>query len=404
MNPESSGIRHKNGTWTDALGLLQSGIVDMWATSAFVTLERNSDFIYTTPFTMEKYGALMKRQTGFDVNINSVTAGIDVTIYGYLFAILTLLLFVCYINEKCQQAKDRNSIWQLFTSLLPSNGHQWKNQTGAARKVLMAMSGFGILILSALYQAKYSEQLMIPVAPPVVTLKDIESYVLSGNAKLMFPYDNAPVMQYVEHVSPVLNESMTVNQPIYNSYFVTMLHLINSRNAIMFDRESLVLHLLSTLEPDLCANYVYVSFDDWTRVLGALIMRKERVDVLEEMNLVVAERMSFVDDYIQSFQLKDECRQHIFPVNTPNPSYSSLQLVKIGGAFVFLFFFLSLSIVVLSVEVVLGKCVGNDEVEMEDIMETFEIHLRVDNTFGNRKRKKIFARYLYLLEAIQDDD
>ena len=38
--------------------------------------------------------------------------------------------------------------------------------------------------------------------------------------------------------------------------------------------------------------------------------------MLESMNLIVAERMSFVDEYIQTFNLSDECKKRIYPVYT----------------------------------------------------------------------------------------
>jgi hypothetical protein len=70
-----------------------------------------------------------------------------------------------------------------------------------------------------------------------------------------------------------------------------------------------------------------ISFEEWTQIYGALIMRKERVDILEFMNVIVAVRMSFVHDFIQSNQLNEKCQKHIFPVFTfcfVTPSYYNL--------------------------------------------------------------------------------
>ena len=103
MMSHSAGIRSPNGTWSEALGLLQSGIVDMWADDAYVTLERSEDFIYTTPFAIERYGALMKRQEKvFYIESDGLTAGIRFDVYALLVAILILLLVVSAINERYQ--------------------------------------------------------------------------------------------------------------------------------------------------------------------------------------------------------------------------------------------------------------------------------------------------------------
>jgi hypothetical protein len=157
---DNSGDLVENGTWTGALCQMQSGVADMWATDASVTLERTKGFHLTTLYMIGKYGALMKRQTSFSIDI------------------------------------------------------------------------------------KLSQQALIH--------KCMDSY----------------------------------------------------------------LHF-----------YLYISFDEWTRSYAGLIMRKERVGILEFMNVIAAERMPFVYDFIQSNQLNEKCQKHIFPVFTfyfVTPSYYNL--------------------------------------------------------------------------------
>src|SRR4051794_28389010 len=109
-----AGHTQPNGTWTDNLGLVQTGTIDMWAASASMTLERNADFLFTTVFGIEKYGALMKRQDGFSMEMSHVTAGIDLQTYGIMFAIFAFLFIVCLLNERLQQSNERNSTWHLL--------------------------------------------------------------------------------------------------------------------------------------------------------------------------------------------------------------------------------------------------------------------------------------------------
>jgi hypothetical protein len=126
------GALLENGTWTNALGELQSGIVDIWAVDASVTLLRSENgFIYATPFIIEKYGALMKRPTEiFSIETKSVTAGIGLSVYALLFAFLLANFLISYINEQMQPQYERNSTWHLILSLFPENGQMWPHQYG----------------------------------------------------------------------------------------------------------------------------------------------------------------------------------------------------------------------------------------------------------------------------------
>src|SRR3569832_1203177 len=166
----------------------------MWVVDVAITLERSEGgFIYTTPFAIDKYGALMKRPTKmFEIETKSVTAGIGLGVYALIFAFLVANFLISYINEKVHQPNERNSIWHLLLSLFPSNGKEWPNQFGLTRKVLIATSGFAILILTSLYHAKQAEVFMIPTAPPTLTLKDIENAISSNNAKLMVYFEDSP--------------------------------------------------------------------------------------------------------------------------------------------------------------------------------------------------------------------
>jgi hypothetical protein len=404
MNYTAGGIRLSNGTWTDALGLLYDGNVDMLTVGTPVTLDGYNDFLYTTPFIVQKYSALMKRQTGaLSIHVNGLTGGIDVSIYGILFAILLFLFCVSWINERCQRvSNEHNSTWHLLQSFFPLNGEMWPQQTGWTRKVLITTSGFAILILSSLYQAKLSEQLMIPYPPPVITIAHIERAVSSGNARMFFTYENGPVMTYVASVSPILNSSMRVHPPMYYTELHDILHQIDTHNAILFETDGLGLHALSELEPTLCVNYVYVTFDEWMRTFSGIIMRKQRDDLLESMNVIVAERMSFVDRHIQSTQLDDECSKHIFPVYTPDPKFHTLVLADFSGAFTFLFTLLTMSGCMLLCEVWVWRYHVRALRPPRKIIEPFETVLKVhvDATMSTELREQIFMTYVQLVELM----
>jgi hypothetical protein len=402
---DTAGTRLENGTWTGVLGQLQSGIVDIWASSSFVTLERsNAGFIYTTSHIIDKYGALMKRQTTmFSIETKSVTAGIGLSVYALIFAFLFMNFLISYINERVQQTNERNTIWDLLLSFFPSNGKEWPNQFGLTRKVLLATSGFGILILSSLYQAKQAEVLMVPIPLPDFTLRDIESAVSTHSAKLLIYDESSPHLNYIKSMSNSLANSLKYNPAMFASNWNSKLDAINTENGIYVHAESYLLHLLAKIEPHLCANYLYIPLDEWTRMYAGLIMRKERVDILEPMNVIVAERISFVDDYMQSLQMSEECRKHIFPVYTSDPKYSPLQLVKINGVFVFLFIFLCVSVGVLFIERISMRWTCVQNIETVDEIEIYEIRVHGYKKLTANTRQIIAAKCLEIRAAIEND-
>jgi hypothetical protein len=190
------------------------------------------------------------------------------------------------------------------------------------------------------------------------------------------------------------------NPPIFTTNYSSELDAINNDHGIYIYYGNDLLSLLADIEPHLCANYLYIPLDEWTRLYAGLIMRKERVDLLESMNVIVAERMSFVDDYVQTLQMKEECRQHIFPVYTPDPKYSPLQLVKINGAFAFLFTFLCLAIGLLLFEIISSRYINKNDTKKS---ETYNLHIQYDKNLSTEVQHIVTTKYLEILGMLSNN-
>jgi hypothetical protein len=217
----------------------------------------------------------------------------------------------------------------------------------------------------------------------------------TGRSKLFF-YDDVAVAKYVSTMSNILANSIKTSPPIYlEQYPDRELDILHTHNGIYIDSESGVMYPLSLIRPELCKNYVYHTFDDWTTIPSALIMRKERRDILDAMNVIVSERMSFVDDYVQSLTLSDQCREHIFPVHTSNPRYLSLNLAKISGALAFLFFILCLAFCVFLCELTF--------VRWKPKVKTFRIVIRFKSTVAPNIQDLIFVKYAKINELLAYD-
>jgi hypothetical protein len=118
------------------------------------------------------------------------------------------------------------------------------------------------------------------------------------------------------------------------------------------------------------------------------------------MNVVVAERLGYFDSYVEPSQLKDECRQHIFPVYTPNPSYSALILAHFSGTFMVLFALLVFSTFVLIGEIIVKRYQRRQETE-DEILQ-FNIALKVDTTIPLHIKDVIHSKYVEITEQIQE--
>jgi hypothetical protein len=156
-----------------------------------------------------------------------------------------------------------------------------------------------------------------------------------------------------------------------------------------------VLYPLSLIRPELCKNYEYRTFDDWTTIPSALIMRKERRDILDAMNVIVSERMSFVNDYVQSISLNKQCSELLFSDFIPDSKYSPLQLVKISGVFVFLFFFLSFSFFLFLFELAF--------VWWRPKLKTFRFVIRFSETLSLDRQALILTKYSKMCELVANE-
>jgi hypothetical protein len=395
------GEKLENGTWTGPLGQIQSGHIDTFTVNAYITLERFDSFLFTTPYVIEKYAVLMKRPNKFFIDYDSLTVYIDASVYFVTFALLLLLFLIAWLNEQRPHIIKRNCSWRLFLSLSPMNGQMWPNQVGVTRKVLMTTIGFATLIITQMYQAKQAETTMIPYSPPIVTLRDIENSVDSGRAKLIFTYDNSPLYNYITNVSTIFAHSLISNPPIYTA--IKQLDAINTQNGIYIEGESAIRDVLREIPPHMCNNYVFMRIDEWARGVSALIMQKGRKEMLEEMNAIVAERMSYVDEYIRSFHIEPQCGNEIFYTHMPELTFAPLQLAEIGATLLFTLVFLCLAVIVLLAEVLLHRWHCRSKSAETTAKHIFEMNIRYDDTLSIDTRRIIEAKYFDIIDAIQRD-
>src|SRR5689334_8453493 len=78
-----------------------AGAYDTWLTYGIPTAERLESFLYATPFGLERYGVLVKRDdAAVEVNFNGLMAGINFTVFCTFFAAVVSLITIGMINER----------------------------------------------------------------------------------------------------------------------------------------------------------------------------------------------------------------------------------------------------------------------------------------------------------------
>jgi hypothetical protein len=413
MDTLDMGVRLSNGSWTGALGQLQSGIIDIWASLFTIIPDRFDQFLCTTPMMATQYAALMLRPRHFiDINTNGLLAGIDISVYVLLFLSLTLLCIIGYLNEK-RHAKqsggdDVNSLWTILVLLMPYNEREWKHEFGITRKVIILSCNFTILLLTTYYQSNQLQQLMLPSASPKVTFEDISRAVLQHKSKIVFEFKNSAIE--VDIVDSRNNEmsslasAMNENRPIYEYEEARQIELVNNENAILIDDVFSITSKLSRLAVKDCSKYVMVPIAMGKSHWVTLMLRKERIDVLESINVIIAERFDAVQEIATTYPIDEQCIAHLNSQHTPSPSYISLNLYTLSGCFVSAILFFILAAIFLSAEIVYFKYFQRRNSEQNTLktehLKMF-VSLSIDEHFTMSEYEHIVESYTAFIDCLE---
>lgn len=355
-----NGIRLPNGSWTDRLGQIQSGIVDTFP-KTWAYLDRFDDFAFTTPVKYEEVYALMLRPTSLlTIMANNVFQPV---IYLLIISAIFALCFCEFLNENrhAKQVDDRvNAGWSQLHSLMPFNATWWRYQEGVTRKVLIMTGSAGLLLLMTFYQCNLLHQMLIPKPVPRIAIADIANSVESGQSKILFTGKNKTIEYEImsSNISEItlLAAALRNNQAIYmkHGYIKTdIIPIIASDNAVFIENINDIFELLSKLPPDKCADYALVRVL-LTSTMETMLISKRRMDIVEVLNIHIAERLEFLNRFIDEIKPHEICLRHMSD-NPPDPIRMPLHLRSLSDSFAFLLFFLCFATLVFLVEVFINK-------------------------------------------------
>jgi hypothetical protein len=349
------GSNLQNGTYTGVLGEIQNGVVDMYNSYGHLkSVDNYRHFLYTNVFGSSSVGILMRRQSiGVEINAFGLMAGINLEVYGLLLSAILLLMFIAMLNEKLQyEISERNSVWRIFGTFMPSNTREFKHEHGATRCMLMLTCGITVFLSVAYYESNLLQMLLISKPMPQVSVDDVAKSIASGDSQF---YSLDLLLDLIDN-SNLLDLNNAIKQRTMLAFDSSDIHTTIYRdNGILMEEIAIIHQYLSQLDPRECQNYAVLKLDEVATFFDALLIRKERRDILESLNVIVLERMDFVSKLIEKHELNEECRQHIYPSNIVEPTYQQLSMYTLSGAFALLMCLLSVSLLIFVVEVKLHK-------------------------------------------------
>jgi hypothetical protein len=275
-----------------------------------------------------------------------------------------LALCACeYLNEQrhaIQIDEHVNKPWSQLRSLIPFNATWWVYQTGVTRKIQIMTGAVALLLLLTYYQCNLLHQLLIPKPVPRITVADIAHAVTTRTSTVQFAKRLSAFEHEIEHTSigelSLLSQALKNNTPMYGKENV--LKDIISNNVVFIDSRRYIYGELLNINPGDCVNYALVRVPLAHSIFYPLLLSKRRKDVVNELNIIIADRFLYVNRMNEERQPSETCLRYIQSDDPPDPSYTSLHLQSLSFSFAFLIILLCCCTVTLLVEVGIHRRTG----------------------------------------------
>jgi hypothetical protein len=220
-------------------------------------------------------------------------------------------------------------------------------QSGWTRKMLILTCGFTILLSTIYYQCNLLQQLMLPKQISQITLDDIVNEVKSKRSKLFLTGDTVDVISGLVN----LQNALLINPPLIDQDWQNWQNETAAGNLIIMAEMSVILHVLSYIKPEECSKYAIVELNEVGPAWATMMLNKKRRDLLEPLNVIVAERMNFVTQLLEKDKTNEECMKHIYPKNIAEPKFQQMTMYTLSGIFALLVALLIFAAIVFLVEV-----------------------------------------------------
>jgi hypothetical protein len=180
------------------------------------------------------------------------------------------------------------------------------------------------------YESNLLQMLLIPQPAKKVDIADVANRIKTFQSTLYTFDSTKPFIEASDYDE--LKAAFAVNSPDTSLISIDLETKIVQENGIMLDEVPIITQRLSQLHPSECEKYSIVELEDIPSIWITLMVRKERREILECLNVIVLERMNFIRRIIAQHGMKDECRNHIYPPLVGDMSFVPLSIYTLGGA------------------------------------------------------------------------
>jgi hypothetical protein len=361
----------------------------------------------TQPYSLQTSGFFMRRPQVFGVNFDAVSAGFSYQVFVLLIAVMICLFLLLLTNEKrhlSQENRTTNSAWTLINSLIPGdNTQEIIYQSGITRKCLILTCNFTLLMICVHYGSYLLPKILIPERPPIITVEDIAEMIANNKSSLVFTAGTVnggfeTTLMSSKHGSVAkLADALRINGPIRAPSLTQAYDSVDKENRIMLSPMSFIYERLNALEPELCERYAIVELTDLPPTMRGLIFNKNRTKIVEAMNVIVLERMDFIQKMYSLFELNEECRNYIFPKDSLN--YKSLQLRSLTGALTLLAAMMVFGIIICILEFGMFRF-STTKQEKDDTKVFLDLHIDILATVDSSKHLILLQKYAEILKEL----
>jgi hypothetical protein len=397
------GYELDNGTYTDAMGELQNGDFDTYSAYGGQTVANYEDF--ACPVVGEtNFVVLMRRQDIFAINTNGLMAGLNIGVYCLIFAAICCLAIIAFVNETNEG--EKNSLWNILNSLMPSNSPPLKNDTGFTRRVIIITCGITVFLSTTYYQSNLLQMLLIPEKRIKSDINDVSRSIATFKSKM---YTFKEMLNFLNNSNMLsLKNAININPPETELFAFDLPGNIINDNGIYLDEIGLITRELSLLPPNECVNYDVIDVSDIMPAWICMVVRNERRDLLEPLSVIIAERLDFINNIMDKPQMSEECMKHIYPPEKAETRFVPLSIYSLSGAFAVLVCLLVASFLVFVVEFMFRKCCSHKGIKSTEVAlhekPALQILKELMDNVQSDKRVHMMNHYRLLQTMLANDE
>jgi len=372
-----------------AVGFVANGTVDTWTEPRFLAADTYEHVAYATPFLQTTLHALIKRRSP-GINFASVTANVDWSIWAVLGACIVFVVSISIANP------SGNTLWDHIHSMMPgSNSKAIPNDRGATTKIVIIVWGLLIFTGFTIYQAMLLNSLMTETPATQLTYDQLADMILADELRVVLKFDSSVLHRENSSRLAKLQHAFKTMPFRQISDERDVLDAVLHDRGVYLQRPSRIYPLFRDVPSSMCAEFEVVTFgDDAVMLWLGMILPKGKRELMEAVNVIVAERYAYLDKVDEAYERTLACPNLRAAVSTERQiKYKDITLSSISPVFTVTVVALVCAAFIFCAEVVSVKFVSRGFVDKD----ASEIRAVSPLCFGQAELEKLDPMELELI-------